>query len=105
MVRALGRLGILFIAFDARGTDVYLVPGGTGRVNFARFVIFTFVGRLSGASAVFGGYILGSNWESLRNAMSPFDLPIAAILVLLIVYYIYRHVRHSRTDEPLIAGE
>lgn len=74
-------------------------PAGMVRVNFPRFVIFTFLGSFIWCAALaLGGYVLGENWEKLRNVMRPFDYPIALILVLLIVYYIYRHVRHSRND-------
>jgi membrane protein DedA with SNARE-associated domain len=75
-------------------------PAGIARINFPRFAVFTFIGSFLWCAALaLGGYYLGSRWEDLRNLMRPFDYPIAAVILVGIAYYIYRHVRHARTAE------
>ena len=72
-------------------------PAGMLKVNFLRFSVLTFVGSFlwCGILALIGA-ALGENYEQIRGVMRPFDYPIILILGLLLVYYIYRHVRHAR---------
>ena len=72
-------------------------PAGMLKVNFPRFSVLTFVGSFlwCGILALIGA-ALGENYEQIRSVMRPFDYPIILILGLLLVYYIYRHIRHAR---------
>ena len=80
-------------------------PAGIARMRLVRFVIYTFVGSFIWCTALaFGGYLLGEHWEELRSAMRPFDPVIAAVIVLAIVYYVYRHVRRARQRRPTSNG-
>ncbi len=74
-------------------------PAGVVRMNFPRFVIFTFAGSFVWCALLaFGGYVFGANWEQLRAAMRPFDIPIALIIVAGVAYYVYHHIqKHKRT--------
>ena len=74
------------------------LPAGIVRTRFSTFVIYSFIGSFiwCGGLAV-GGYLFGANWEELRAAMRPFDIPIAVVIVAAAAYYIYRHVKHFRT--------
>lgn len=75
------------------------VPAGIARMNIARFVAYTFLGSFLWCAALAtGGYYAGSRWEELRNAMRPFDYPIAAAVVLLLVFFFIRG-RQSATRE------
>jgi len=68
-------------------------PAGVVKMSFARFTVFTFVGSFIWCAALaVGGRIFGENWEQLRAAMRPFDIPIAIIILALVGWYIYRHV-------------
>ena len=72
-------------------------PAGVVRMNFPRFVIFTFAGSfLWCALLAYGGYVFGANWEQLRAAMRPFDIPIAMVIVAGVAYYIYHHVQKGK---------
>jgi membrane protein DedA with SNARE-associated domain len=75
-------------------------PAGVTKMNFPRFVVFTFAGSFIWCGLLaLGGYYLGANWETLRNAMRPFDIPIALIIVAGVAWYVYRHLqkRNQRT--------
>lgn len=73
------------------------LPAGIVRARFSTFVIYSFVGSFIWcAGLAVGGYLFGANWEELRAAMRPFDIPIAVVIVAAAAYYIYRHVKHFR---------
>jgi membrane protein DedA with SNARE-associated domain len=75
------------------------LPAGIARMRPVKFTIYTFLGSLIWCSALsLGGYLLGEHWEKLRSAMRPFDPFIIAVIVVLIGYYIYRHIRHMRQN-------
>jgi membrane protein DedA with SNARE-associated domain len=73
------------------------LPAGIARMNMIKFLVYTFIGSFIWSTGLaYGGYLLGEHWEQLRNAMRPFDPIIIAIVILLVGYYIYRHVKHYR---------
>jgi membrane protein DedA with SNARE-associated domain len=80
-------------------------PAGVTRMNFPRFVLFTFLGSFIWCGLLaLGGYYLGANWEILRAAMRPFDIPIAIIILAGVGWYIYRHVQKGK-KQPLVDSE
>ena len=74
-------------------------PAGMVRVNFWRFVVFTFLGSFIWCAILaYAGFVTGEHWEEIRRVMRPFDYPIIAIILIGLAYYIYRHIRHARAD-------
>lgn len=74
-------------------------PAGVARMNFVKFVFYSFVGSFIWCLGLaYGGYLLGDHWESLRNAIRPFDIPILIAIVVLVILYIYRHLKHLREE-------
>ena len=79
-------------------------PAGVTKMNFWRFVVFTFTGSFIWCGLLaLGGYYLGSNWETLRDAMRPFDIPIAIAILAGLGWYIYRHVQKRNKGKPRLA--
>lgn len=77
------------------------LPAGIARMNIYKFLVYTFTGSFIWSTGLaYGGYLMGEHWEQLRNAMRPFDPVIIAIIVALIIFYIYRHVKHFRKHTP-----
>lgn len=75
------------------------VPAGVARMPIAAFTAYTFAGAfLWSIGLTYGGYKLGQHYEDIRNVMRPFDYPIAAIIVLLVIWYVYRHVKRAWFD-------
>lgn len=75
------------------------LPAGVTRMPLVKFVLLTFAGSfLWSLGLAYGGYLLGENWESLRRAVGPFEIPIMLVLVALIGLYVFRHVRHWRRE-------
>jgi len=76
------------------------LPAGIAKMGVGKFLIYTFVGSFIWCTALsLAGYLLGENWEKIRTVMRPFDPVIVAIVVILIGFYIYRHIKHSRTQK------
>ena len=76
------------------------LPAGIARMHFVKFLIYTFLGSfLWSVGLAYGGYQLGEHWEQIRTVMRPFDPLIGVLIVALIAFYIYRHLKQvSQTD-------
>ncbi len=76
------------------------LPAGVARMALGSFSLLTFLGSfvwsLLLASA---GYALGANYERIRQWTSRFDVPIVVLIVLVIAFYVLRHLRR-----PQLAG-
>lgn len=68
------------------------LPAGIAKVNFKRFVIYTFAGSLPWSIALtYAGYVLGQNWRDIKKYLHGADYIIGAILLVLIVVYLINH--------------
>lgn len=75
------------------------LPAGIARMHPGKFLVYTFAGSLIWcAGLAYGGFLLGEHWEELRAVMRPFDPLIVAVIIVLIGYYIYRHIRRARSN-------
>jgi len=73
------------------------LPAGIARMHFFKFLVYTFLGSFIWSTGLaYGGYQMGEHWEQIRALMRPFDPVIITIAIILIAFYIYRHVKHSR---------
>jgi membrane protein DedA with SNARE-associated domain len=76
------------------------LPAGIARMHLGKFLVYTFSGSfLWSTGLAYGGYLLGENWEKMRSAMRPFDPIILAVIVILIGLYVWRHIRHMRSEK------
>jgi membrane protein DedA with SNARE-associated domain len=81
------------------------VPAGVARMPIWQFSAYTFAGSfLWSLGLAWAGFLLGENWESIRDWMRAADIPIAVIILLLIGLYVYRHVRRAWSEEPETQG-
>ena len=75
------------------------VPAGIARMNIWKFSFYTFIGSYPWSLGLaYGGYKLGENWEDLRQVMRPFDYPIAAIMAVVVVWFIYHRIKVIRSE-------
>jgi membrane protein DedA with SNARE-associated domain len=76
------------------------LPAGIARMNIWKFCLYAFIGSFIWSVALAcGGYVLGSNWERIREVMRPFDYPIIAACVILVLVFIWLRLR-SRKESP-----
>ena len=69
-------------------------PAGVARMNFTRFVIYTFVGSFPwclGLSYV--GMKLGENWDTLGVYFHRFDIVIGILIAMGVLYYVWHHLK------------
>jgi len=75
------------------------VPAGVSRMNIWRFSFYTFAGALPWSIGLaWGGYLLGDNWEKLRNVMRPFDIPIILVILAAVAWYVWHKRKELRRD-------
>lgn len=75
-------------------------PAGIARMEMRAFTTLTFIGSfLWSLGLAWAGYALGEHYDRIRQVMRPFDYPIAALVLLGIAWFIWRHVRRKERDE------
>ena len=84
-------------------------PAGVARMNLTRFTLYTFLGSLPWCIGLaYVGQLLGEQWdknETLKTWFHRFDFLIGAIILLAAVWWVWRHLKHSRPhDETAHAG-
>jgi len=68
------------------------LPAGIARMNFPRFVIFTFVGALPWCYLLaYIGVVMGEQWEHLRDYFHQFDIVIGLFLAIGLGYFLWSH--------------
>ncbi len=89
---------ITFLARLVPGVRTFIsLPAGIARMNLGKFAFYAFLGSFIWSTALaWGGYLLGQNWERLREAMRPFDYPILGVVLSLIALAIVLRLRHRR---------
>jgi membrane protein DedA with SNARE-associated domain len=77
-------------------------PAGVARMNLARFTLYTFLGSLPWCIGLaYVGQILGEQWdknETLKTWFHHFDFLIGIAILAAAVWWVWRHVKHSRAD-------
>lgn len=77
------------------------LPAGIARMPVWQFATYSFVGAFIWSFwLAWAGFVLGENWEDLRDWMRPADIPIIIVILVLAVWYVYRHVKRAWGDVP-----
>ena len=81
------------------------LPAGISRMPVWRFTAYTFAGAFPwSVGLAAAGYALGENWEDLRAWMRPADIPIVIVIIALVAWYVYRHVKRAWATQPAVSG-
>lgn len=79
-------------------------PAGVARMNLGRFTVYTFLGSLPWCLALaYVGQKLGEEWDkndTLKRLFHQFDFVIGLIVILAGAWWVWRHLRDSKTFEP-----
>lgn len=77
------------------------LPAGIARMKMGRFVLYSFVGSFPWSFALaYGGYVLGQNWERIREVIRPFDIPILGVFLALVIFFVVWRLRQLRDSTP-----
>jgi membrane protein DedA with SNARE-associated domain len=78
-------------------------PAGIARMNMTRFTLYTFLGSLPWCIGLaYVGQLLGEQWdknETLKTWFHRFDFVIGILIVLAVVWWVWRHLKHSRPQD------
>lgn len=70
------------------------LPAGISRMNFTKFSIYTFLGCIPwNLGIAYLGFKLGENWEQVEAYVRPVSYVVAAIIMLLVVRFIYKAIK------------
>lgn len=72
-------------------------PAGVARMSLWRFTLYTFLGSLIWCWALaWIGRKLGENWDTLGAYFHRFDAVIGTVIILAVVWYVWRHIKLLR---------
>jgi len=78
---------------------VISLPAGISKMNFKKFVFYSFVGSLPWTLMLaYVGYWLGPNWESVKGVFRGLDVVVVVAVIVVVIYYVYR-VRNGNSAE------
>jgi membrane protein DedA with SNARE-associated domain len=83
------------------------LPAGIARMNFPKFLAFTFLGSLPWCFVLaLAGYNLGKHWQDVGGTLHKYDIVVGVAVVLLFALFVYRHVQGPRsTRNRSLEGE
>lgn len=95
----------VFIARMIPGVRGFIsIPAGIARMNVLRFSIFTFAGAFPWTLGLaIGGWVLGANYDEIREVTRPFDIPIILSVLALIIWFVQHRVREIRAESRALA--
>ena len=88
---------IIFIARLLPAVRTFIAfPAGVARMNMPKFIIYTFVGSLIWCWLLaYAGMKFGEHWDKLKVYFHEFHYVIIAAGVAFVVWYVWRHFKHS----------
>ncbi len=81
------------------------LPAGVSRMNFGKFMLYTFLGSLPWSFALaYVGYVFGpalqQKMSSLSSVFHGLDVVIIVLVLAAAGFYVYRHLKHNGQGEP-----
>ena len=94
--KAKGEKTVLISRFIPIVRHLISVPAGIGKMNLRKFLIYTLIGAtLWNTFLGYLGFVLGNNWELVKQYSEYFAIPVAVILFIGGSYFIYRFIKHK----------
>jgi len=70
------------------------IPAGIGKMRIGRFMFYTFAGALIwNTFLAWVGMKLRERWEIVHNYSSQIDVVMVGVLVIVLVWFVYKHVK------------
>ena len=89
-----GELTIFICRFIPVVRHLISLPAGMGRMNIAKFVIYTTIGAaLWNTFLTWVGYTLKNNWREVMKYSHTIDIVVVAILAVVIVFFAYSLIK------------
>ncbi len=76
------------------------IPAGMAKMNIKKFCLFTLLGAtIWNMFLAYLGYLLGENWDKIKNYTEPLSIIISIILIIIIIYFIYHHIKKKKSSK------
>ncbi|MEW5896969.1 MAG: DedA family protein [Nanoarchaeota archaeon] len=70
------------------------IPAGIGKMKLKKFCFYTIIGATAwNMFLAYIGFLLGKNWEVVSKYSKFFSLPIAAVILVLLGYFVYKRIK------------
>lgn len=77
------------------------IPAGIARMSWWRFGVFTLLGSaIWNTIFVYGGYLLGSNWQVLESVAGWLQYAVLAALAIAVIWFVIYKVRKTHREKP-----
>jgi membrane protein DedA with SNARE-associated domain len=74
-------------------------PAGIARMNFKKFILYTFIGSLIWSIVLtYIGFLFGSHWQYFAKIIESLSNYILIVTILGLIFLIVRHVRNVRKE-------
>lgn len=94
-----GNLAVFFSRMLPVVRTFISLPAGIARMNFAKFVSYTFLGSLPFCYLLaYIGKKLGDNWNTLGVYFHKFDIIIGVVILIGIVWFVRRHLNIRKNN-------
>lgn len=78
------------------------IPAGLFRMGRNKFIWYTLFGSIPlNFIYIFAGIKAGENWDLLLSYFERFNFVMIVMLVLLVVWYVFRHMKRKHFSHPL----
>ena len=78
------------------------LPAGIARMNFGKFIAYTFLGSLPWCLALaYAGYKLGEHWVAVSSVLHKYDFLVGLGILALVALFLYRHLRRPRAQKAV----
>jgi membrane protein DedA with SNARE-associated domain len=75
------------------------IPAGIGKMNIKKFAVYTLIGAtLWNTFLAYLGFVLGQNWNEVKHYSEYISIPVAILIVLCGVYFVYKHIHDKRKE-------
>ena len=75
------------------------IPAGMAKMNVIKFSVYTFIGALPWCVFLaWTGYLLGNNYDAVRDYTRSFTLPIVGIGCVLVIWFLVHRIREIRAE-------
>jgi len=72
------------------------LPAGIAKMDNKKFLLYTLAGCIPfTALLTYAGLVLKDNWNALQPYFHKFDLIIALLIILAIIWFIFRHIKRK----------
>lgn len=92
-----GDIAVLIARVVPIARSAISIPAGISRMPLGRFILFTVAGSLPwNIGLIGGGVLLGNSWEHVREWIKPLEYVAYALVLALIVLFLWRQLRVRR---------